>query len=998
MPIHLTTLGGLRAHRDEAELDWLLGQRSRAAILVYLAIERRVSRESLTTVFWPESDGENARHALRQSLYHLRRALGSEWIEAGPHELRVSAEVHTDVQAFLSALERGDAASAVQLYRKPFLDGVNLIDVKSWESWVDSRRAQYARGFRKAGRDWVEARRAAGDLEGAIEAAQWWVAPDAFDDEAQHQLIRTLADAGQRADAIRQYEVYARLLESEGLFPPEETVELVERARSSAAAWPALQVERDPDPEERPAPATAGHLRSSSAAKQPSGTSRRNRPAILVATLLALMLVLAALWGLPRSRPDTMPALSPSAIAVLPFSVRGGTDAQYLGEGMVNLLGTALDGGASIRTIDARAVFAVVAQDGGGTPSLERGSRLAGRLGAGLFVLGSVVEAGEMLQIEAAIYPSGGAAEPLSRVVVSGDAGRVFDLVDNLAARLLADLTRSSTDRLTRTAAVTTTSLAAFKAYLEGEAHLRAGRFELAEEAYLNATAYDSTFAIALYRLSLARDWAARSGFEEAARAAARHAERLSPRDRALLEALQAYQSGDAPDAERRYRAILARYPDDLDAWFQLAEILFHYGPLRGHSAAAAEAAWRTVLFYEPRNFSALVHLARSAAARGRVATLDSLLARFSPEELATDRRLVQVGLLRAVAAGDTAVAATLAQATRSWEDAAVWQLGGYLTAYTSEPAGARKVIRDMIESRRGPGMIGDQHWFLALLHLENGQSADAWEALADGVAAKRAVPSEWHRWAFELVTEWSIATLPLPHPESTLERVRRKAASLDVSRWKVEGDSEANLAVGDQIWLALLLEVLGEQRPLEALRQYTVGLLSLRLDDPGSAAEAARVLSRLAGSEGTDPFVRDLDRGLRARIAWLDGRPEEGLRLLEGLELGPSPLGTINVIPFVARGNERFLRGELLIALSREAEALAWFESLGELSVPESPFRAPAHLRQAEIHERLGDPAEAARHYGRLVDLWRDGDPEFQPLVDTARERLAVLTGSARF
>jgi hypothetical protein len=65
---------------------------------------------------------------------------------------------------------------------------------------------------------------------------------------------------------------------------------------------------------------------------------------------------------------------------------------------------------------------------------------------------------------------------------------------------------------------------------------------------------------------------------------------------------------------------------------------------------------------------------------------------------------------------------------------------------------------------------------------------------------------------------------------------------------------------------------------------------------------------------------------------------------------------------------------------------------------VPESPFRAPAHLRQAEIHERLGNPEEAARHYGRFVGLWRDGDSEFQPLVDTARKRLAGLTGSARF
>jgi DNA-binding SARP family transcriptional activator len=78
--IELVTFGGLHALDDEGELDWLAGQHSRAALLVYLAIERRVSREALTTVFWPESDAENARHALRQALYQLKKAVSTDWI------------------------------------------------------------------------------------------------------------------------------------------------------------------------------------------------------------------------------------------------------------------------------------------------------------------------------------------------------------------------------------------------------------------------------------------------------------------------------------------------------------------------------------------------------------------------------------------------------------------------------------------------------------------------------------------------------------------------------------------------------------------------------------------------------------------------------------------------------------------------------------------------------------------------------------------------------
>ncbi|MGH7696756.1 MAG: AfsR/SARP family transcriptional regulator, partial [Gemmatimonadaceae bacterium] len=233
MAIQLVTFGGLHAENATGELERLFSQHSRAALLVYLAVERRVSRETLTTVFWPESDVENARHALRQSLYQLRKAVGSDWIDSRAHELVVNEDVQTDAQMFTQAIEHGDNESAVRLYRGPFLDGVHLIDLKPWESWVDSRRAQYARAFRKACREVIESKRAAGELAGAIKTAELWTGRDPLDDEAQHRLIESLAAAGERADAIRQYETYARMLEAEGLEPLDETKELVERLRSA---------------------------------------------------------------------------------------------------------------------------------------------------------------------------------------------------------------------------------------------------------------------------------------------------------------------------------------------------------------------------------------------------------------------------------------------------------------------------------------------------------------------------------------------------------------------------------------------------------------------------------------------------------------------------------------------------------------------------------------------------------------------------------------------
>jgi DNA-binding SARP family transcriptional activator len=995
MTIQIVTFGGLRAvHDDNGELDWLLSQHSRAALLVYLAVERRVSRDSLTTVFWPESDAENARHALRQSLYQLRKAVGGEWIDSRAHELVVTDAVRTDTQAFTEAVDRGDRGSAVELYRGPFLDGIHLVDLQQWESWVDARRAQYARAFRKASREMLELRRAAGDLTGAIEVAERWAGREPSDDEAQHRLIETLAAAGERAEAIRQYETYARRMAADGLQPLDETVALAERLRSDSASLPILRAAPvstlAPAPVEE-TPAVTPIARAEYVRHQPAARSLFRRPLKLLVAATVVMAVAVIVPGVRRGR--VAPALPSSAntIAVLPFSVRGAGANSYLGEGLVSLLSAAIDGAGSMRPVDTRAIFAAVSESRDSVSSAHYGDGVARRLGAGLYVLGGVVEAGGQLQVEAAVYHAGGcgrpgrfnapaecaAPEPIARGVVSGGVDSVFALVDALAAHLLGEMGDRAVDRLVRTASLTTASLPAFKTYLQGEELMRAGQFERAADAYLTAIAEDSTFAVAHYRLALAREWAPLPGEDSAAAAAARHGGRLSTRDRHLLEAFRQWRAGDAAGAERAYRGILARYPDDIDAWFQLGEILFHHGPLFGRRIEESEAAWRKVLAYEPRNLFALTHVARIALLDRRIAAVDSLLSPFDANVLRTDRRLAEIVLLRAVARGDTARAHALAKEVRRWEPFAVWRIAVFLTAFAPDPAIMRGVIADLIEDFPSPAQRADLLWFASVLDLAGGQVNAARAALTDAVETERSVSAERRRWGFEDVTEWFAATLPLPYADSTLARVRQQAAARNVPDNR-RPPFQTEMGIGAPI-------------QLEPLRQYTLGVLSDRLHDSASAWGAAGKLQRLAASGHATALIRDLDRGLRARLAWRQGRSEDALRLLETLESKDSQ-GDVAAIPFVSRANERFLRGEVLVSLGRDAEALHWLESLGDGSVTEIPLRAVSHLRQAEIHERLRHRDQAVAHYSRFLELWRAADRGFQPLVDSIRRRLDSL------
>jgi tetratricopeptide (TPR) repeat protein/tRNA A-37 threonylcarbamoyl transferase component Bud32 len=57
----------------------------------------------------------------------------------------------------------------------------------------------------------------------------------------------------------------------------------------------------------------------------------------------------------------------------------------------------------------------------------------------------------------------------------------------------------------------------------------------------------------------------------------------------------------------------------------------------------------------------------------------------------------------------------------------------------------------------------------------------------------------------------------------------------------------------------------------------------------------------------------------------------------------------------------------------------------------------AGAHKRLGELYEAKGEKQKAASHYAAFVDLWKDADPELQPLVRRVRERLTTIQRAER-
>ena len=337
-----------------------------------------------------------------------------------------------------------------------------------------------------------------------------------------------------------------------------------------------------------------------------------------IAVIGTIAIAAAVAIGILRESSAPGAAVSSSALAVFPFTVRGGPDVQYLGEGMVNLLAASMDGAGDLRSVDPRAVMARVRQEELGEVAPGQAAGIAQDFGAGLFILGDIVQVGEGLRVDAALYSLEGGSEPTGTATVDGVPDSILGMVDRVASQLLATGAAGSGSRVTQLAAVTTSSLTALKHYLEGEGAFREGRFDPAVEALQAAVAADSQFALAFYRLSIAAEWALRPDIAElAAEQAVRHANRLSDRDRRLLEGVLAQREGRSQEAERVFRAVVSIWPQDVETWIQLGEVQFHYGPLMGQSADRSQPAFERAMALEPDNSIPLIHLLRLAARAG---------------------------------------------------------------------------------------------------------------------------------------------------------------------------------------------------------------------------------------------------------------------------------------------------------------------------------------------------------------------------------------------
>ena len=958
--LELHTLGaaGLRTS-DGVELRAILAQPKRLALLAFLALARpgRLHRrDELLAIFWPEFDTERARAALRDSLYFLRRHVGDVIVTRGSDGVGVDADLLcVDALLFQDAVRAGRAEEAVLLYEGDLLSGFNSPSAPEFEFWLDNERTRLRRLA-------ADAARAAGDAatERPADATRWYrraleLAP--YQESALHGLLDLLERSGDTAGAVATYEAFAaRLARELEISPSAATRARIEKLRTAPTApRPAVRRPRvdviDLAKYTRDAPAAPAPVAEIPAASPPAATRRSTNASVYLWRLLPIVALVAQIALLPiawRSRGDAAaPNPEPADIVVLPFTVHG-SGASYLGEGIIDLLGAKLNGVGGVRAVDPQALFTVLAARQAGPIDLAAGRTVAEQFSAGHFVMGSVVQAGTNIQVSAFLYDRAG--RQVGRADGVGDEKTIIAIIDDVARELLAGRFGSD-DRIAGLAALTTSSLPALREYLDGERQFRSGDFDRAIEALQRAIAHDTTFALAYYRLSSAADWVGRAHIAEpAALSAYRHRERLPESDRALVSARHEHWFGDAARAEAVYVQLTGARPNDVEAFFELAEVRFHAGPWFGRPFTAAETAFRRVLELNPQHIAAMVHLGRIAAATHRPLLLDSLIRRIAGIEPDHAGYLELRALLAAMNGVRSAVDPIIAQIEQSRHGASLSAVAERVAVYTGNLRAAETIARAQLAPSRTPAERALAHQVLAHLLVGQGRWSEAKLELA--ALARLNPPLAAHVRA-NLVTATFVSVSAADVAES--EQALRSHDPFDD-----EGAPAADPAHFSEV-----------------RRTFYLGLLAALRRDP-AADDYARALDAVVGDSNDVVFARSLAGTLRARTLATRGDTAAALRILEETWLPPRKPLMIGWAWTHSHVNARLFRAELLLQQREFAEALAWADATME-DIAGSPLvYAQATRVRARALDGLGRIAEARIEQERYLRvIGRAGDAQ---------------------
>lgn len=255
-----------------------LPTRKALALLAYLALEGKTSRERMAAILWSDWSREKARRNLRQEIYRLQHSAAAPFLASNSAALALEPGLAVDAIAFGAELAEGEIEVALARWRGPFLDGLEL-EGSLYEEWAERRRTLFREHRLSAMARRAAVLEASGDLRAALGACIDLLAENELDETTQRAAMRLHYRLGEREAALVRYRRYIRLLDEElDADPLPETVRLAARIRALGALGTPQAPRRAPRRPARSAPGTReDRARERDRGRPRSGAGRAGR-------------------------------------------------------------------------------------------------------------------------------------------------------------------------------------------------------------------------------------------------------------------------------------------------------------------------------------------------------------------------------------------------------------------------------------------------------------------------------------------------------------------------------------------------------------------------------------------------------------------------------------------------------------------------------------------------------------------------------------------------
>ena len=709
--------------------------------------------------------------------------------------------------------------------------------------------------------------------------------------------------------------------------------------------------------------------------RRPSFKTRlaSRRSLIIIPALAVIPAVVVAVMVLRggRSEPQRPSSSTNPTLAILPFTNNTGDEnLDFWENALADLLVSDLSQSRYLNVLSQDRVFLVLrdldllAAGVGDAIDLEK---IASRVRVENIVVGNFIKAGQRFRISATVHniPSGeGVVLPS---VEARSEEEILLKIDKLSTgiknQLLSPVDSTRRDIEPDTRSITTSSLEAYRYFVEGRVSRYNGRAAEAKESLEMAVAIDPEFAMAYLVLSLC--YRSLPGYEdeekEALSKAFEFSHQASPRERLFIQAR--YYRAQGPGGARQYleacQEWVRAYPDDAQAVLHLGKIYLSIGEFE-KCIETLESIIDVHIFRSHFDF-----MQRAYCAQGKyeeaLAVAEAAPAEMYPFQYPYQLALNQIYERRFEAA--------LLEADKMLD-----RTPGYISAL-------------MVK--------GDVHFYRA----EWDQAEEYYRELLNPVGA------DWKRL-------WSRhdAMFRLAYLFFAKGQFDQALALLDQA---IDEDT----AVGEKKWLSMFhgakayvllaqSDLSGanaeNQTQLEQLERkdhvtgmiyalHSRGMILLEMGNVGEAERAA------------DEMKAKID-------GWLNPKAEIALwhDLAGHIDLARNDVGqaiehferAVSLLPYQHEANPEnhawhhdslayayYLSGDL-------AGAQEWYEKIHALTTGRLGYGeiyAKSYFMLGKIYEQRGMNAEAIRSYRTFLDLWREADTQ-TPEVEEAKQSLAAL------